>query len=1031
MSGSLLRVDIREVDEDGVPTDTVVATSEAIDYDDITHDSFYQFVFPSTVTLPDSSAVYAIVLYEEGYPYDPIDQSPAGWIFSPQDDPYEEGNRAINDGSWDLFPGSGHFFKVFYSAPTTTTVKENVISFDQSKAKKMFVSTDNTMELDMRFSISICLDGTGTMLWADPSYIRKSEVYLFIRELLLRAPFSYIDVWVFDDTIYENTLNGPTDSRPEYSAAIGSVFSTGEDSRLWAATEQAIGNLDPSSIVAVIIRDEKTDEILELMKQMNRIDYESLTDLDSQYDPASGFEGLKKFGRIVEWLLQEYAETMGREGIVMSDGIDATGDTDPSEIAILANGVMGEMMTPVNFFAMGSTHWAEGMIEVAEATGGLMFEIGEEYERVRESFDILLNDDDHTIFQGSYEDTVEFDEITYIESIEIGVIIPDTTSLTFEVRYTYDGISYSGWEALSPNQRWEIGRFILGFQYRVKAWMGNVWGGNYYEIYGYFPDMISEDGTTVTAGCRYTRYYGTSETSYTDDGDEYYYRDENYPSPKIFSLKYWTISPATRYLFTQAREGGDISQYILVPMRSLPEKSVVRWGVARGDSTDFVDADLITTGRAGVLPNRKSEVYFTPDISKVGLETFADSSRRMFRVLSEDGVVETWDDDDVISVYSNSELIDQRITKYSLIGSKGYVVFDVARNASELITVDIITPGSAAYRSGEICTTNDYRSYFAKNGPWVWDADVTVRVNDSIVRDGFNLSPDQGLVSFHKELDPGWVVTMEIEHSGSYRIGIEIKDYDENDLLDEPDFAFMFQTAPDTRTLYLAGQTNPPEIVDGIVSLSPSSPSLTDRLVVSYGFYQEQGNSDSGSLIRWYRKRLTEGGFSHYSDYDGRNVMRTSDTPALSPGGPFSAYDQWYVIVTPKDVNNEGAPVRSNIVTIGGSAPPYITSATITASDDDSPLVSSGDDLKAIVQDLVADYTYVDPNLTGDQTLTDLSVIQWYRTGDGEPRYTGETLPSSSLSSGDVWYFVVTPYDGVSYGDPVTSTDVIITGEND
>jgi len=559
--------------------------------------------------------------------------------------------------------------------------------------------------------------------------------------------------------------------------------------------------------------------------------------------------------------------------------------------------------------------------------------------------------------------------------------------------------------------------------------MGNMYGGNYYDIYGYFPDMVDESGTSTLVGCRYSRYYGSSDGTYTTAEDGwYYYRDDNYPSPKVFSLRYWTTSPSIRYMFTKPDDAGDISEYLLSTTSALPETSQINWGVVRGDSTDFIDAEPIIVGRKGVLSDRQKEVYFTPDVTQTGLETFPDQYRRVFRVNDTAGVVVTWSSTDEVTVYSNGTELDPRITKYSLLGNKGYIVFDTARGSSEVITVDITTPGHSAYRGGETCTTNDYRNYIAKNGPWVWDADVTIRKNGSIVRDGFNLSPDQGMVSFHKELDPGIIVTADIEFSGEYRIGMEILDYDEN-IIDEPDFAFMFQTRQRSDTLYMSGQTNPPEII-GDVLLSPSSPGLNDRLEVTYRFHQEQGNAESGSMIRWYRKRLTEAGFTLYDDYDERNVMRTSDVPSENPTGPFQEHDRWYVIVTPRDVNNEGVPVQSNIVTIGGTSQPYITSATISAAEGDPALTRDEDgNLKSIVQDLVAEYTYVDPNLVGDQTASDLSLVQWYRNGEGEPKVTGSVVSSSSIKSGDVWFFTVTPYDGIMYGDEIASEDVVVTSE--
>ncbi len=994
-----LKIEIQTVDVDGKPTGTAIATSETIECAAVTHDGFFQFVFLTPITIPDLDATYAIVLVEEGG----TGTSTVGWLAATTDDPYADGEKLINDGGWIKKENEDFFFKVFYDAPTTTTSHSHSVTFSPEKARQMFVSASNTMELDMRFMVSFCIDGTGTMVWADPTNERQAHAYLFAQELMVRCPLSYIDVWVFDDTIYEGTAQGPTQNRPDYAAAFGAIFSIGTTSRLWAATEQAVGNLEPSSAVDAIVRDQDVNRVLQLMEDMDRIDYDELALIDPTYDPDSGFAGISAHSILVDYLVQQYADTMGRVGLVMSEGLDTTNDVTPAEIATLANGVMGEQMTPVNFFAFGDNHQDEGMAEVAQATGGNVFHVADVASRVEAAFNILLNDSERTIFQGSYTDTIEFDETTYLDSLLLTATVPSTSALTLEIALSYDGISYGAWQSLVINSSNSLKKFVKGFKYRIKAWMGNTYGGNYLDVVGPYPEEITLEG----------------------------YRDEHYPSPTITALTYTTTSPAIRYLFTEPKAGGDISEYILVPTEGLPETSQINWGIVRGDSTDFADAEQIIIGRKGVLPDRKREIYFIPEVRRVGLKTeVADTTRNLFVVKENDGTVATWEDADEVTVYSNGTPLNPATTRFGLAGALGYVLFEIARSPSETIVVDIITPQQARIRRGEICSSQDYRNYYAKNGLWPWDARVTVRVDDSIVRDGYVASPDQGLISFHRELDAGRTVTVEIEHSSQYRIGMEILDYNEDNLLPEPDFGFMFQKAPATDTLYYAGQTLPPEIVGG-VTLSPPSPSTTSRLVVNYVFHQEQGNSEMDSKIEWFRKKLTEGAFSHYADYDGRNVMRASDVPADNPTGPFQDHDQWYVVVTPKDINNEGTPVQSNIVTIGGTAPPYVTGATVTNATGDDALTRVSGNLKSQVQALVASYTYVDPNLVGDQTLSDLSVVQWYRNGDGAARYTGKTLPVDRVASGQVWYYVVTPYDGISYGDPITSEDVAVTAENE
>lgn len=1026
---TIYTVQIRSVDDDGKPTDTVLTESESITENDVNRDAFYNFPFNDTFSLYGSylDNRYALVLVEKGL--DETLLSPVGWIKSNLTDPYTGGERATEESVWTLYPNEDHFFKVFYDSPQVATTVENVVQLSQDNANKWFISTDNTMELDMRFSLSLCIDGTGSMTWGDPNSIRTTEATLFIREIFRRSPFSYVSVWTFDDRIYQGTT-GTTQSRADYHAALGSIKSTGDTSRLWETAERSIGSVDSSYVISAIYRDDYQDEVLELMRQMNRIDYTYIEEnIEPDYDASTGFSGISAYGSIVSYLVEEYASTMGTFECIMSDGWDNVQGTTIPDLIVAADGVRGNDLTPVYCFALGSNYREDQMLELVNGTNGKFYQLGDNTdERLRNSFNELLNNSEKTIFQGEYADTIEFGSLTYLDSIEIGAIIPLTSSLTFEISVSYNGTTYEEWETIPLNNRYTLDRFIYGFKYRIKGWLGNIYGGNYYDIYGF--DTNDEFLELNHLTCRYVSGYNYiyeyAASSY------YYYRDSDYPSPKIYSLKYWTITPSRKYKFTESQSGDIMSQCLLSPNIDLPDNAIINWGIVRGDSTDWADAEQIVTNRQTILPNRQSGIYYTPDIELVGLETISVSQDYLiYRVIDDDGETVTWDDEnDIVVVKVNAFAIDSDVTEYQLIGDRGLVWFAIARQAADVITVDIIQTGELQTRSGELATGTNRRVYTAIKGSWPWDSVVTVRVNGVIRRDGYALYPDEGSVLFHSELDYTDVVTLEIQHNDKYRIGFEILNYT-NTEIDDPDFGFEYSKIPLSDTKFYNITTEPP-VVENVL-LSPLSPSTTDRLSVTYDYSQDDNNAEQGTTIEWYVKRYGETSYSQYSAYDNRNVMRASDVPAENIDGPFREYDMWYVIVTPRDVNNWGTAVRSNIVIIGQYAPPYITDATIVSADGDDEITEDNDgNYIAKEQDLVASYTYYDPNTGGSES--DNSVISWYKNGEADPIYSdaypNTTLLSNYVKNGDVWTYKVTPYDGNNYGDVVDSDEVLISGEN-
>jgi len=1025
------KVEIRQTDVNGIPTNTVLASSNFIPASEVTRDAFYTFTFPSLVPVIPGGGKYAVVLVQTfDYGYDA--QKAVGWVFSNADNPYLDGWKLTsqNNVTWTSDLDKDHYFKVFYDAPQTSTLVEHEFQFNQDNAFKWFVSTDNTMELDMRFRMGLCIDGSASMIWSDVDDLRISETLLFIREIFRRAEFSYVDVWTFGDSISENTFDGPTDLRPDYSAALGSITSDGDESRLWTAADEAIGNLDAQSIVDAIIREDQIDDVLELMRQMNRIDYAYLATLDPTYDSATGFPTIANHGVLVNYLIYQYAETMASFAVIISDGFDNVGDMQIEEVAITANAIRGDNLTPIFCFALGNSYDNTNMYYLSENTNGLLYQLGDNVNtRFRESYDEILNDKEKTIFQGAYEDEVWFGELTFLSMLELGVSIPLTSDLKLEVAFSYDGLTFEAWQVVATNTRVVFEQFIYAFRFRVIGWLGNIYGGNYYDIYG---NNYDYDSVTSSLNCRQLQYYGYEYYQYYGSySDYYYYRDQEYPSPKIYSFKYWTVDPAIEYKFTEPQTSDIISEYMFAPNVDLPENAILDWGVVRGNSTDWNDTDPIMNNRIGVLPNRTKSIYFTPDVNLVGLGTAPmiteTTGVSVYRVVDASGAAVTWGDTAVVTVKINGFVVDITVTPYQLVGDSGLIYWlENPRPTTDVVTADVKTPGAAHIRNGELAISDNRRIYYAQNLSWPWDATITVRVNDEIIRGGYISYPEDGAIMFLKELQSTDVVTIEIQHSNVYRVGYRLKNYT-NDAFDEPDFGFTFSKEQFTDTSVLVTLSDPP--VASEVTLSPTAPSLTDRLVVSYIYSQVDNNAETGTTIQWYFARTGETNYTHNVAYDNRNVMRVSDVPATNPGGPFQEFDSWYVVVTPRDANGAGVAVPSNIVHIGGYAPPYVSTATILDADGAALLTDDSGNLISVQQDLTASYVYHDPNTGG--TGSDKSTMYWYKNGVAAVQYTtiypDVTLPSNKLVNGDVWYYVVIPFDGNNNGDRFNSDEVIIT----
>ena len=194
-----------------------------------------------------------------------------------------------------------------------------------------------------------------------------------------------------------------------------------------------------------------------------------------------------------------------------------------------------------------------------------------------------------------------------------------------------------------------------------------------------------------------------------------------------------------------------------------------------------------------------------------------------------------------------------------------------------------------------------------------------------------------------------------------------------------------------------SGSSNTPPNATN-VHYVPSNPTKETGLGVEYDYVDQDGDSEQGTTIRWFR--------------DGLQISQINDMNDV-PDVWISKNQQWRVEVTPSDGEDEGDVVALNPVTIGNTNP-IARNLEVSPS---SPLDND---------DLELDYDYFD--LDGD--IQQDSEIRWYLDGT---RITelDDTLTVSSLMirTGDQWEARITPHDGYSFG-LTKSTGIIVIGSS-
>ncbi|MGY8755325.1 MAG: choice-of-anchor V domain-containing protein [Candidatus Poseidoniales archaeon] len=194
-----------------------------------------------------------------------------------------------------------------------------------------------------------------------------------------------------------------------------------------------------------------------------------------------------------------------------------------------------------------------------------------------------------------------------------------------------------------------------------------------------------------------------------------------------------------------------------------------------------------------------------------------------------------------------------------------------------------------------------------------------------------------------------------------------------------------------------SGTNNAPSVSN--ILLTPSPAYSTDLLQMSYSYFDSDGDSESGTEIRWYRDS---------------SILTLRNDETTVPDSMTAKGQSWYVTVTPSDGADDGNPVSSSTVIIANS-PPTVQSASISPSSpvqgEDLVLSANGDD--------------------DDDDVTSIDLVQWYVDGVIVNSLEDETtVPAIAARNGDVWHAKVKVSDNEDTSQWFTTQTVTIGGTN-
>jgi hypothetical protein len=312
---------------------------------------------------------------------------------------------------------------------------------------------------------------------------------------------------------------------------------------------------------------------------------------------------------------------------------------------------------------------------------------------------------------------------------------------------------------------------------------------------------------------------------------------------------------------------------------------------------------------------------------------------------------------------------------------------------------------------GESTSTSDYKTYFARNGSWVYDSDVVIYVNNSIVRNTYILDRKNGCVVFDKKLSNSDLVTIYIQNSKYFRIGLKVEKYVTG--TNTINFGLQYTTLKNLNKYSEYKSVPTPQLLSNKVNLlaygqvTNDSPSIQNQMYVNYDISSNVDINDQGSSTIWYINKGS--GFveinnnNGYPNYANRLSQRILDLD--SANNYFESGDIVKVEVQPYDGFKTGIVYSSDSFTLVDKNIPYVSDVQIKSTNS----IVNNSTIRTSV--LSAYYTFTDADNSSDQ-----SIVKWYDLVSNSLLSTGSSIGSSLLSTGQAIYFTITPYDGEYYG---------------
>jgi parallel beta-helix repeat protein len=179
------------------------------------------------------------------------------------------------------------------------------------------------------------------------------------------------------------------------------------------------------------------------------------------------------------------------------------------------------------------------------------------------------------------------------------------------------------------------------------------------------------------------------------------------------------------------------------------------------------------------------------------------------------------------------------------------------------------------------------------------------------------------------------------------------------------------------------------------LNAKPVEPTTKDDLYANYNYNDDNGDPESGTIIKWYCDGV------HDSFFDGRMTVPSSAT---------SKGELWHFTITPYDGLDFGTVYSSQPVLIKNTRP-FILNPTIEPQ---SPLSDSW---------LIAGYEIADADNDSIQAIE----IQWYMNGIEKPQYFNHhTISPNATEKGQAWKYTIRVSDGLEFSMLYESASVII-----